>query len=248
MRLYRYFMYIIQEGSVDPRSSSTSTKQATSSHTSLNITRLLAMVPQMIQRGFLAATILAVTAVQASPFQSLDARDVFVDPATCDPLVYGATAIPMGQVCVGILDGTLSIVYTVNAGWSVNTVHALVGTTVPTITAPGQMTYSSDKGSPPACTLASNNLTSTCTIPVQSAWRGCNKKLYIVTHASVTGPGTTGGETAWGKGTCYDSKGNCAKYWTFTEQCFCKLQIDFFPITYTVGPLSHSRPLQWFIH
>jgi hypothetical protein len=37
---------------------------------------------------------------------------------TCDPLVYGANAVPMRQVCVGISGGTLTIVYTVNSGWT----------------------------------------------------------------------------------------------------------------------------------
>ncbi|KAL2068853.1 hypothetical protein VTL71DRAFT_15191 [Oculimacula yallundae] len=193
----------------------------------------------MLRRGLLAAAILATTAVRASPFDIIDKRDVFVDPATCDPLVYGATAIPMGQVCVGISRGTLTIVYTVNAGWRINKVHAMVGPTFPTITAPGQFTYSSDKGTPPACTVASDGLTTTCSTQVQSAWRACDKTLYIVTHADVAGPGTIGGQTAWGKGTCYpDSKGNCAKYWTFTQRCICDLQIDFFPITYTTTSVT----------
>ncbi|KAH7364043.1 hypothetical protein BKA65DRAFT_128481 [Rhexocercosporidium sp. MPI-PUGE-AT-0058] len=139
----------------------------------------------------------------------------------------------MGGTCVGISDGTLTINYTVNSGWAINKVHALVSTTVPTLAIPGQFPHASDKGTPPACTVAGNNLTATCTIPLPSSLRGCDRTLYIVTHADVTST-TVGGQTAWGAGKCYDTKGNCAKYWSFKEQCACPLEIDFFPITYTV--------------
>lgn len=201
------------------------------------------MLLQILRRALLAAAILPIAAVQASPFYDLetrnniglDARDVFVPPTTCDPLVVGATAATMGQVCVGISSGTLTVVYTVNPGWTINKVHVLVTTATPTSSqnVPGQFPYSSDKGTPPACTVSGDQKTATCSIPVQSSWRGCGQTLYIVTHADVTASDATQ-QTAWGKGTCYDSKGNCAKYWTFTEQCVCTLEIDFFPITYTV--------------
>jgi hypothetical protein len=56
--------------------------------------------------------------------------------------------VPMRQVCVGISGGTLTIVYTVNSGWTISTVHALVSTTLPTQDIPGQFAYSSDNGTP----------------------------------------------------------------------------------------------------
>jgi hypothetical protein len=199
------------------------------------------MLLQLFPRVLATAAILT-TAVQASPFHSLDtrgsfsldARDLFV-PSTCSPLVYGATAVVMGNVCVGISGDSLTIIYTVNPGWTIDVVHALITTSIPTAAQdiPGQFPYSSDKGTPPVCVISADKLTSTCTIPVQSAWRVCGKTLYIVTHAGVTGPDTIA-QTAWGKGPCYDAKGNCAKYWTFTEQCVCKLEIDYFPVTSTV--------------
>ncbi|KAK5173208.1 uncharacterized protein LTR77_003330 [Saxophila tyrrhenica] len=171
----------------------------------------------------------------ASPLEldaTLSRRDVFV-ATVCDPLVYGAKQVAFGSVCAGIQDGTLTVVYSTDSGWTINDVHVLVGTTTPTETAPGQFPYKSDNG---FCTISGTR--ATCTIPVQDSWRACDKDLYIATHIAATSS-TGAAETGWGKGTCYDNKGNCAKYWTFTQRCQCPVVYEYEPavttsiVTYT---------------
>ncbi|EPE25377.1 hypothetical protein GLAREA_01289 [Glarea lozoyensis ATCC 20868] len=145
------------------------------------------MLLQLLPRVLATAAILT-TSVRASPFHSLDtrgsfsldARDLYVPSTTCSPLVYGATAVVMGNVCVGVSGDSLTIIYTVNPGWTIDVVHALITTSIPTAAQdiPGQFPYSSDKGSPPVCVISADKTTSTCTIPVQSAWR-CVCKLEI---------------------------------------------------------------------
>jgi len=169
---------------------------------------------------------LTVSSVVASPFQSLEARDVFVPSTTCDTLGYGATKIPFGTVCVGISTGTMTVQYNLDAGWTINNVHVLVSTAVPTITAPGQFPYQNGAG----CTVSGS--TATCTFPIQNSWRGCGTTLYIATHVDASSA-AAGQVTGWGLGTCYDNKGNCAKYWTFTESCICPVIYSYTPITST---------------
>lgn len=181
-------------------------------------------------------TLLAITSVQASPFvSSLNTRDLFVPSDTCNDIVLGAKATVIGRVCVSILDGTMVVNYGPISPYTYSDVHVYVGTTAPTNRAPGSFPYSSNPGG--ACILGAGNLTSTCTIPVQSAWRSCGQKIYIATHASIAGGGT-----AWGAGPCFEgSTGNCAKYWNFFTQCFCRSTSIVPPVTYTVRPFSRSR-------
>jgi hypothetical protein len=108
-------------------------------------------------------------------------------------------------------------------------VHIYIGTTQPTVAQPGQLPYGTHKGS---CTKA--GLTATCAIPMKPEWRICDKPLFIAIHVSATTPAGAH-ETGWGKGSCYDTKGNCAKYWTFNTACSCPVIYDFEPITTTVS-------------
>ncbi|KAF1971492.1 hypothetical protein BU23DRAFT_590685 [Bimuria novae-zelandiae CBS 107.79] len=161
-----------------------------------------------------------------NPFAPLARRDVYVDNA-CTPLVYGATKIPFGTVCSTISSGTLTTVYTVNSGWTISDAHVQVGTAVPTKTAPGQFDYTIGNG---ACVVSGRTVT--CKIPLKDEWRCCEKDLYIATHISATHP-TYGSQTGWGSGPCYDTKGNCAKYWTFTQHCRCPVVYEYEPATTT---------------
>ncbi|KAK0114154.1 hypothetical protein ONS95_013656 [Cadophora gregata] len=180
----------------------------------------------------LATAFLAIPSVQASPyFSSLNARDLFVPSTTCDNFVVGATGTVLGQVCISVLDGILTVKYPPILPSTYTEVHVYVGTTAPTNRAPGSFPYSSAPGG--ACSLAADNSTATCTIPVQPSWRVCGQTLYIATHAAIASPGTTG-QTAWGAGTCFGGTGgNCAKYWTFQTQCFCRSTSIVPPVTYT---------------
>ena len=193
--------------------------------------------------GFLAycsvllTALIAVTSIEASPFWAIDAqglglvaRDIFVPPTTCDPFVLGANQQNIGNVCVSISGGTLTVTYpTLSPPNAYTDIHVYVGTTAPTDSSPGHFPYTLGNGN---CTIGNGGTTATCSIPVQSAWRVCGHQLFIATHAAVTYSGS--GQTGWGAGTCFDNAGNCAKYWTFNEQCVCPLVIDFFPITTTV--------------
>jgi hypothetical protein len=62
----------------------------------------------------------------------------------------------------------------------------------------------------------------------------CDKPLFVAIHVAATTPAGAH-ETGWGKGSCYDTKGNCAKYWTFNTACSCPVIYDFEPITTTVS-------------
>jgi hypothetical protein len=189
--------------------------------------------------GLLASTLLAINSVQATPFSnSINARDLFVPSTTCDNLNLGSGTNVIGKVCIQILDGTLTVSYDPISPYTYTDVHVYVGTVAPTNRAPGSFPYSSDPGG--VCSLSTGNTTASCTIPVDPSWRTCGQKLYIATHASVTSV-SSGGGTAWGAGTCFGTTtGNCAKYWYFYTQCYCKTTSIFEPTTYKV---SHpSRP------
>lgn len=188
--------------------------------------------------GLLTAALLAITSVQATPFSSLiNARDLSVGK-TCRDLVLGSTAIKIGDVCITILDGTLTVNYSPISPYTYTDVHVYVGTVAPTNRAPGSFPYSSGVGG--VCSLTAGNVAASCTIPVQSSWRVCGQKLFIATHASVTS--STSGGTAWGAGTCFGgTQGNCAKYWEFFTECQCKTTSSFDPITHTVGYHSHPH-------
>jgi hypothetical protein len=179
--------------------------------------------------GFLLAL-----SARASPFElaSLESRDLYVDQqATCQDVVYGATSIASGKTCVGIKDGLLTVTASVQQGWTLNQVHVLVGTSKPTLAIPGQFPYGTHKGS---CTIS--GLQATCSIPIQDAWRVCGRSLFIVVHVDATNPAGSG-QTGWGRGACYDTKGNCAKYFTFTTSCRCPVIYQYEPIVTTVSAL-----------
>jgi hypothetical protein len=144
----------------------------------------------------------------------LSARDVFVGVASnCQDIVYGAKSIVSSKICIGIAEGTMTVTADVVDGWTLDEVHILVGLAKPTLATPGQFPYGTHKGS-----CVKNGLTATCSIPIQSAWRGCDKTLYVAVHVAATTPEGVE-QTGWGRGVCYDTKGNCAKYWTFTTSC-----------------------------
>ncbi|KAF3484261.1 uncharacterized protein GIQ15_03585 [Arthroderma uncinatum] len=190
---------------------------------------------------FAAVAMLGVTSVQASPFSldrrfDLKPRDTVVSNQ-CSDLVVGATKTPdIGSVCVALTSGQLSITYKIDVtGWTFNEVHAWVGTSAPTTTvpgaSPGQLPYTVANGK---CIINSDKTQVVCTVsPIPSAWRGCDGQLYIVAHADVTGPGSTTSQTAWDNGQCFDSKGNCAKYFKVNRECQCPVEIDYFPVTST---------------
>jgi hypothetical protein len=185
--------------------------------------------------GFLSAL-----STLASPFEvaKLDPRDLYTQ-ASCQDIVYGATSIASGQTCVGVKDGYLTVTANVQPGWTLNAVHILVGIAKPTITSPGQFPYGTHKGS---CTIS--GLQATCSIPVQAAWRVCDRPLYIAVHVAADTPAGAH-ETGWGKGACYDDKGNCAKYWTFTTSCSCPVIYEYEPIvtTVSVAPQKRTQPI-----
>jgi hypothetical protein len=159
---------------------------------------------------------------------ALSARDVFVDSTTnCRDNVYGATSLASGTTCIGITEGTLTA--SVAEAWVLDDVHIYIGTTQPTVAQPGQLPYGTHKVS---CTKA--GLTATCAIPMKPEWRICDKSLFVAIHVAATTP-TGVQETGWGKGPCYDTKGNCAKYWTFSTACSYPVVYDFEPITTTVS-------------
>jgi hypothetical protein len=201
------------------------------------------MRPSSLGRA-LASILLIVPSVTATPFYNslaplINARDLYVPlTSTCNDLGYGNNGIKVGKVCVGVSDGILTVNYGTISPFKYSSVHVYVGTTPPTDRAPGNLGYSSDKGAPPACTLGANNATASCSIPVQNTWRGCGKTLYIATHAAIESG--TSKETAWGLGTCFGGTGgNCAKYWRFDVQCFCKTTSTYDPVTYTVRTIIH---------
>lgn len=183
---------------------------------------------------------LVIPSVQASPFEAMDIRDFSLNRRDtfvshqCYDLVVGATRSPdIGTVCADLMDGTLTITYSITtAGWTFNSVHAWVGTSTPTSntpgTAPGKFPYTSNNG---FCTISGS--VATCTVSeIPDSWRSCTGQLYIVAHADVAGP-TGIQQTAWDNGQCYDTKGNCAKYFTVKEQCEC-------PIVYSYSPIVTS--------
>ncbi|TGJ64047.1 hypothetical protein EYR41_010128 [Orbilia oligospora] len=179
---------------------------------------------------------LLLTSANASPYyginvgySKLQARDLFVDPSTCDDFVIGATNTKVGQVCVGISGGILNVAYGKLNSCTYSSVHVYVGTVPPTNRNPGGFPYSSDPGG--ICTLSADRTTASCPIPVQNSWKACEQTLYIATHGSVNcSPG--GGQTGWGMGTCIGgSNGNCAKYWMFTTHCYCP-SVSVFPQQY----------------
>jgi hypothetical protein len=178
----------------------------------------------------LLGAILAATSVQASPYLGLSRRDLYVPSTTCDNFVLGSTQINIGQVCVGISDGTVTIAYpTLTAPDAYSDIHVYIDTTPPTNRAPGSFPYSSGNGD---CTISAGGTKVTCSIAVKNSWRQCDTVLYIATHASLTYKGQ--GQTGWGAGTCFGgTQGNCAKYWTFTTQCQCPVEVNYEPITST---------------
>jgi len=193
-------------------------------------------------RSFAATAALAscalVTSTFASPLvgdgiQLLSARDVFVDSTSnCRAIVYGAKSEPSGNTCVGITEGTLTVTANVADKWVLKDVHILISTsefTTASETSPGQFPYGIHKGS-----CIKSGLMATCTIPMRPEWRLCDKPLHVAVHVAATTP-TGASETGWGKGPCYDNKGNCAKYWTFNTACTCPVIYDFEPITTTVS-------------
>ncbi|KAK5674178.1 hypothetical protein LTS10_013075 [Elasticomyces elasticus] len=155
----------------------------------------------------LAGTLFALLAL-ATPFDglTLSRRDVYV-PETCTPLVYGAKTVAFGSVCATVENSDLKVVYTTNAGWTTNEVHVIVGTSKPTETAPGQFPYASGNGF-------------------------CSTSGTIATHIAATSS-TGASETGWGSGDCYDTKGNCAKFWTFHQQCRCPVVYNYEDTTTT---------------
>lgn len=186
----------------------------------------------------LVTALVAATFVQASPFWAMDVQDFGLSRRDtlvshqCSDLVVGATRSPdIGTVCVDLTGGAFTITYTITtAGWTFNAVHAWVGTSVPTSTipgnAPGKFPYTSSNS---FCTISGS--VATCTVsPIPDAWRSCTGNLWIVAHADVTDPTGTQ-QTAWDNGQCYDTKGNCAKYFTVAEQCQCPILYSFEPIT-----------------
>jgi hypothetical protein len=184
-------------------------------------------------------------ATRASPHNSLAPRDLALVDGTCQPIVYGATQIESGKVCANIDGGTLTIKYTVDPGWTIDTVHAWLGnqpaTTAKPPTAPGKMPYTNENG---FCTIS--GLVATCTVPIKPEWRvACGENLYAVTHIAHTSPAGMH-ETGWGKGPCYDDKGNCAKYWALKTACKCPVVIDYEPIYYTAShALLMRKPLNF---
>jgi hypothetical protein len=194
----------------------------------------------------ITAALLAVTSVQASPYlgaiKSLESRDIFAPATTCDDFVYGSNNIYLGKICVSLVDGILTVNYPLITPAIYKEVHVYVGTTAPTDKAPGKFPYKYNNG---YCNFAAGNVTATCTIPVDPTWRACDQTLYIATHAAIVSG--TSGDTAWGAGTCFGSGsylGNCAKYWSFQTQCFCRSTSSPPPITYSV---SNTRNYRWHV-
>ncbi|KAF1955624.1 hypothetical protein CC80DRAFT_549314 [Byssothecium circinans] len=183
--------------------------------------------------SFLAAAV-AITSVQASPFLDLDARSVNalqprdLSGSKCVDYVYGATNTKLGQVCVSISGGTMTITYpTLPTGGSYTDLHANVQTTPITEDNQGKWPYTLGKGS---CKISADRLSATCTVPILDAWRKCNSDLYIGVHASFDLPGK-GGNTGWGDGTCISTRPNCPKYFTFTTKCECSVVTTYDPYT-----------------
>jgi hypothetical protein len=184
------------------------------------------------------AGFLLILSVLASPFEvtNLESRDLYVDQqVTCQDIVYGANSVPSGTTCVGIKDGLFTVTARISQGWTLKEVHVLVDTAKPTLAIPGQFPYGTHKGS---CTIS--GLEATCSIPIQAAWRACDQSLFVAVHVAAINP-SGAGETGWGRGLCYDSKGNCAKYWNFTPTCICPVIYQYEPIVTTVSTSPKKR-------
>ncbi|PVH91497.1 hypothetical protein DM02DRAFT_734155 [Periconia macrospinosa] len=189
-------------------------------------------------RRILVAAFVAVTFVQATPFWAMDdlhlglgRRDMVV-PGPCPQLVLGATRTPIGTVCVSSSGGSITITYTIDSAntYTLFHVHAWIGIGVPTITQPGQMPYTDENH---VCTIASGGKSAVCTIPTTGPNAfppRCSGAFNVVAHAEL---GASAG-TAWGNGTCYDDKGNCAKYFPVNPQCQC-------PVVTTYDPVIHEN-------
>jgi len=176
----------------------------------------------------LVTALVSFTFVQASPFWAMDIknfglgrRDVVLT-GRCVDLVVGATRSPhIGTVCVDLSGDTLTITYTVT-DWTFKDIHAWVGISLPPPKVPKDAPYTSGNG---ICSISGS--VAICTIEhIPSEWRSCTGPLYIVAHTS-----DTTGRTAWDDGTCYDDKGNCAKYFTVTKSCQCPTEFIYSPIT-----------------
>ncbi|KAF2274277.1 uncharacterized protein EI97DRAFT_444282 [Westerdykella ornata] len=121
-------------------------------------------------RFVLVTAALAITSTQASPhldfgagpFNALQTRDLA--GSSCVDFVYGAKDTKLGQVCVSISGGTLTITYpTLPSGGSYTDLHAIVQTTPITESVQGHWPYSLDKGT---CQISGGGTSATCTIPV----------------------------------------------------------------------------------
>lgn len=186
--------------------------------------------------GRILTAAVAITSIQASPFfgfearspNALQARDL--SGSSCVPFVYGAKDTQLGQVCVSISGGTLTVTYpTLAPGGAYTDLHVDVETSAITQDNQGKWPYTKDHG---ACTVTGNTQ-ATCTIPVLDAWRVCDSLLYIGVHASFNLPDGSG-NTGWGQGTCISSRPNCPKYFTFTTSCTCPVVTTYEPYTTSV--------------
>jgi hypothetical protein len=183
---------------------------------------------------FLLASLVAITAVvQASPFFGLDllpnglkSRDL--SGSKCVDFVYGATNVVLGQVCVTISGGTLTVTYPNISPGVYSDIHVAVQA-IP-ITEPNQAKWQYNLGN--KCTMSGG--TASCAIPILAAWRTCGIPLFIATHASFTVNG--GGQSGFGNGPCIpgSTQGNCRKSFSMTTTCTCPIVYEYEPIVTSV--------------
>jgi hypothetical protein len=188
-------------------------------------------------RSILLSTALAITSVQASPFDlsaTLQARDLV--GSSCVPFVYGAKNTPGGEVCTSISGNNLIVNYPDLSGGSYSDLHVIVQTGAVTEPNQGKWPYTLGKGQ---CTTSAG--TASCTIPILDAWRKCSAPLYVGVHASFnTGAGAS--ETGWGNGQCISDRSNCPKYFTFTPKCECTTVTSYEPYSTSVSHPSYVNP------
>ncbi|KAF2000238.1 hypothetical protein P154DRAFT_599205 [Amniculicola lignicola CBS 123094] len=190
----------------------------------------------MYRPSILLAAAAVLTSAQASPFHdivgrssnALTVRDL--ESTSCVNFVVGANSIPLGQVCVTIAAGIVTIKYpTLTGGKVYSDLHAIIKATAITETVAGQwpLTKANTK-----CTTTSGGADGTCTIAVDDAWRVCGKTLYLGAHATFGLPGTSG-DGGWGSvgGSCIvaGARGNCPKAFSLITECKCPFVTTYAP-------------------
>lgn len=191
----------------------------------------------MVNISGIFGALLAITAVQASPYDSLDVRSANLrtrDLATHNCVDFGTGSpsgfVLLGQVCVDITATTITVTYPALSGGNTYTdAHLYMGLSPPTNRAPGQFPFNS------YCTASGTS--ASCTVPLSDFHHiDCGTTLYIAAQADVSGPASG---TGWGQGTCFGcnncDQSNCAKYWSFPTECQCAVVTTYAPITCTVS-------------